>query len=204
LLFGEYLEKNLDHHYEKFLYLWKDADRGISEVEDAKDRLTLWYNKANSDNKGTVMKKLFIIFLVLIGCIGLISCASGLRQGDILYPVPTSDVPAGTLEAMKRPRSTGRISIEGFNEKEIVFKIWLRLPQEMWLEYVIMDEEENSISEESFYNDERRTYTRKMKAKEESIFRKGKNYTLHIGRKLPVSHPVYGRFQLLYSYKFVL
>jgi len=116
------------------------------------------------------MKKLFIIFSVLIGCIGLISCATGHRQGDILYPVPTSDVPAGTLEAMKRPRSTGRISIEGFNEKEIVFKIWLRLPQEMWLEYVIMDEEENSISEESFYHGEiRAAYTRKMKAKEESM-----------------------------------
>jgi hypothetical protein len=151
------------------------------------------------------MKKLFIIFLVLIGCIGLISCASGRRQGDILYPVPTSDVPAGTLEAMKRPSSTGRISIEEFNEKEIVFKIWLRLPQEMWLEYVIVDEEENSISEESFYHGEiRAAYTRKMKAKGEAIFRKGKNYTLHIGRKLAYSHPVYGRFQLLYSYKFVL
>lgn len=144
------------------------------------------------------MKKLFIIFLVLIGCIGLISCASGHRQGDILHPAPISDVPGGP------PISTGRIYIEEFNEKEIVFKIWISPALKTWLEYVIVDEEENSISEESFYNDERKTYTRKMKAKEESIFRKGKNYTLHIGRQLTYSHPVYGRFQLLYSYKFAL
>ena len=176
----------------------------LSGTKIAKDSCRICNNKASSDNKGTVMKKLFIIFLVLIGYIGLISCVSGNRQGDILYPVPTSDVPAGPLEAMKRPSSTGRISIEEFNEKEIVFKIWISPALKTWLEYVILDEEENSISEESFYDDERRTYTRKMKAKEESTFIKGKNYTLHIGRKLPYSHRVYGRFQLLYSYKFVL
>ena len=68
------------------------------------------------------MKKLFIIFLVLIGFIGLISCASGHRQGDILYPAPTSDIPAGPQSAAGRPSSTGRISIEEFNEKEILFK----------------------------------------------------------------------------------
>jgi len=159
----------------------------------------------DSDNEGTVMKKLFIIFLVLIGCIGLISCASGRRQGDILYPVPTSDVLEKGRSISIGEFKTGRISIEEFNEKEILFKIWIPSPQAIWLEYVIMDEEENSISEESFYHGEiRAAYTRKMKAKEESIFRKGKNYTLHIGRKLPYSHPVYGRFQLLYSYKFVL
>jgi hypothetical protein len=144
------------------------------------------------------MKKLFIIFSVLIGCIGLISCASGHRQGDTLYSAPT-DGP---------PLLPGRIYIEEFNEKEIVFKIRILGPraaaQAEWLEYVIMDEEENSISEESFYHDKRRAYTRKMKAKEESIFRKGKNYTLYFGRKLTVSHPVYGRFMPLYSYKFVL
>ncbi len=145
------------------------------------------------------MKKLFIIFSVLIGCIGLISCASGHRQGDILYPAAPPLGPASQL---------GRIYIEEFNEKEIVFKIRISLPraapQAEWLEYVIIDEEENSISEESFYHDKRRAYTRKMKAKEESIFRKGKNYTLYFGRKLTVSHPVYGRFMPLYSYKFVL
>ncbi len=156
------------------------------------------------NGRGKKMKKLFIIFLVLIGCIALISCATGHRQGDILFPVPISDVHPGTLEAMKRPSSTGRISIEEFNEKEIVFKISISLPLVTWIEYVIMDEEENSISEESFYHERRLAYTRTMKAKEESIFRKGKNYTLHIGRKLTFSHPVYGRFQLLYSYKFVL
>jgi len=26
-------------HYEKFLYLWKDSDPGITEVEDAKKRV---------------------------------------------------------------------------------------------------------------------------------------------------------------------
>jgi len=144
------------------------------------------------------MKKLFIIFLVLSGCIGLISCASGHRQGDILYPVPTSNVPG------EPPSSTGRIYIEEFNEKEIVFKIWISPALKTWLEYVIVDEEENSISEESFFYEKRRPYTRKMKAKEEFIFIKGKNYTLNIGHQLPYSSRVYGRFQLLYSYKFVL
>jgi hypothetical protein len=150
------------------------------------------------------MKKLFIIFLVLIGCIGLILCASGHRQGDILYPAQISDIPGET------PSSTGRIYIEEFNEKEIVFKIWISpcletwLPIATWIEYEIVDEEENSISEESFSHEKRKAYTIKMKAKEEFIFRKGKNYTLNIGRQLPYSHRVYGRFQLLYSYKFVL
>ncbi len=150
------------------------------------------------------MKKLFIIILVLIVCIGLISCATGPRKGDILRPLPTSDIPAGPLEMIEHPFSTGRISIEGFNEKEIVFWILIRPPVSTWLEYIIMDEEENSISEESFFHVKGRPYTRKMKAKEEAVFRKGKNYTLHIGRKLTVTHPIYGRFQLLYSYKFVL
>ena len=149
------------------------------------------------------MKKLFIIFSVLIGCVGLISCASGHRQVDILHLVPTSDMPKMGRVSMVEFK-TGRISIVEFNEKEILFKIWISPPLAiMWLEYVIVDEEENSISEESFY-DGTRAYTRKMKAKEESIFRKGKNYTLHIGRKLSFSHPVYGRFQPLYRYKFVL
>ncbi len=144
------------------------------------------------------MKKLSIIFSVLIGCIGLISCASGHRQGDTLYSALTGGPPL----------LPGRIYIEEFNEKEIVFKIRISFPREApqaeWLEYVIMDEEENSISEESFYHDKRRAYTIKMKAKEGFIFRKGKNYTLNIGRKLTVSSPWYGWFQLLYSYKFVL
>ncbi len=148
------------------------------------------------------MKKLFIIFLVLIGCIGLISCATGHRQGDIIYPVLTSDLlERGHILTVEFKH--GRISIEEFNEKEILFKIWISPPLRTWLEYVIVDEEENSISEESFY-DNRRAYTRKMKAKEESIFRKGKNYTLYIARPLTVSLHVHGRYQLLYSYKFVL
>ena len=154
------------------------------------------------------MKKLFIIFLVLIGCIGLISCASGHRQGDFLYPVPFApgERPSTTGRISIWDIKAGRISIEEFNEKEIVFKIRFASPSK-WLDYVIVNEQENSISEESFYHDKRndsRAYTRKMKAKEEFIFRKGKNYTLHIGWKLLRWHPIHGRFWLLYSYKFVL
>lgn len=183
----------------------------LSGTKIAKDSCRICNNKANSDNKGTVMKKIFIIFLVLIGCIGLISCASGNHQGDILHPVLTTGVPGERPSMTSRISfwdiKAGRISIKEFNEKEIVFKIRISLPLKMWLEYVIVDEEENSISEESFYHDKRSdsgASIRKMKAKEEFIFRKGKNYTLYIGRKLPLSHTVYGHFQLLYSYKFVL
>ena len=144
------------------------------------------------------MKKLLFISLVLVYCIGLVSCARSHLQGDVLHPVPISDAPDDF------PSSTGRISIVEFNEKEIVFEIWIKLPLSRWIEYIIVDEEENSISEESFHHDKSRIYTRKMKAKEEHEFRKGENYTLHIGRQLPYTHQVYGRFQLLYSYKFVL
>ncbi len=140
------------------------------------------------------MKKQFIISLILFVCIEFVSCASGHRPGDILYPAPISG-----------RSSTGRISLEEFNEKEIVFKIRISLDEAMWLEHLILDEEENVISEESFYHDVmRREYTRKLKAKAEFKFTKGKEYTLYIGYKLASPHPVHGLFQLFYSYKFVL
>ncbi len=145
------------------------------------------------------MKKLPIIFLVLIGCIGLISCASGPGSGqgndNILRPVlsPGEDL-----------RETGRIEIAEFTEKEIVFNI-IMSPPSQWLLYAIADEKGNAISEGAFIHDTRRTYIRKMKAKGESIFIEGKKYTLYIGIEFVKNpHPVHGQFLLVYKYEFVL
>ena len=38
-LLAERLVGKAIEHYEKFLSLWKDADPGISELEDARERL---------------------------------------------------------------------------------------------------------------------------------------------------------------------
>jgi len=153
------------------------------------------YNKITVITRGIEIKKLLIISLILIGSIGLVSCARSYHKGEILQPEPISGVPG----------SAGRISIEEFTEKEIVFKILISLGGRMWLEFIIEDEEGNAISEESFKHGVMRSrYTIKMKAKEEYEFRKGENYTLYIGYKWIPAHPIYENFQLFYRYKFVL
>lgn len=137
------------------------------------------------------MKKIFIVSLVVIGCMEIFSCASGHRQVDILHPKGGISV------------TGSRIYIEEFNEKEIVFMIRTSRSETMWLEYVIEDEAGNAISEEAFYHDGvRRNSIRKLKAKEGYEFRKGENYTLYIGITLG---PLFqNRFQIYYKYKFVL
>jgi len=38
-IINEWMINQAIEHYEKFLNLWKDADPGIAEVEDAKKRM---------------------------------------------------------------------------------------------------------------------------------------------------------------------
>ena len=43
-LLAERLVGKAIEHFEKFLDLWKDADTGMAEVEDARKRLAGWKN----------------------------------------------------------------------------------------------------------------------------------------------------------------
>lgn len=146
------------------------------------------------------MKKLILNGLIVIFSLGMIGCVSYMDKYE-------SD--SKKIHFYHGPKLQDRfISIINITDEEIEFKI-RRAPGGTYLYHVILDEEEERVSEGWFPTQlltaQPDHYTVRMKAKKGLTFQPGKKYRLCVGSENPES--VYYRsnyYQCFIDYEFVI